>query len=72
MKKLMLSPLEVAATLSMSRAKFYQICSTGQFGPMPVRFGRKTLYRTNDVEKWVEGGCQSRTQWNRKDSKDGN
>jgi predicted DNA-binding transcriptional regulator AlpA len=63
MNKLMLSPSEVAATLSMSRAKFYQLCSTGAFAPLPIRFGRKTLYRTNDVEKWVEGGCKPRGQW---------
>ncbi|MHC4083976.1 MAG: helix-turn-helix transcriptional regulator [Planctomycetota bacterium] len=63
MSKLLLTPSDVAATLSMSRAKFYQLCSTGAFGPMPIKFGRKTLYRTSDIEKWVEGGCKSRSVW---------
>jgi predicted DNA-binding transcriptional regulator AlpA len=61
--KLLWPPAETAARLSMSRAKFYQLCSSGAFAPLPVRFGRKVLYRAEDVTQWVSEGCKPRGQW---------
>ena len=31
--------------------------------PRPVRIGRSTLWRTDELQAWVEAGCPRRDEW---------
>lgn len=31
--------------------------------PRPVRIGRATLWRVDELRAWVEAGCPSRKEW---------
>jgi predicted DNA-binding transcriptional regulator AlpA len=31
--------------------------------PRPVRIGRSTLWRADELRAWVEAGCPRRTEW---------
>ncbi len=31
--------------------------------PRPVRIGRSTLWRTDELRQWVAAGCPRRTEW---------
>jgi predicted DNA-binding transcriptional regulator AlpA len=31
--------------------------------PRPVRIGRSTLWRADELRAWVEAGCQRRAEW---------
>jgi predicted DNA-binding transcriptional regulator AlpA len=31
--------------------------------PQPVRIGRSTLWRVDELRRWVDAGCPRRTEW---------
>lgn len=31
--------------------------------PRPVRIGRSTLWRIDELQKWVDAGCPRRVEW---------
>ena len=37
--------------------------STGKI-PQPVRIGRKTLWRPEELKDWIAAGCPDRETWN--------
>ena len=47
----------------ISKSFFYQLHSTGQLGPMPIAFGRKKLWRVDELRCWVKNGCPNREVW---------
>ena len=52
-----------AAALGIGRSLFYQMLSDGRLGPVSIRFGKKRLFRLDELRKWVEGGCPTREKW---------
>lgn len=54
---------ETAKFLSITRAHLYALLASGRFGPVPIKLGRRTLFKTNEVRTWVEQGCPPRTIW---------
>jgi len=62
-KKLLLSATEVTTLLGLSCAGLYRLCSCGQMGPMPVKLGRRVLWRRVELEDWILAGCPRREQW---------
>lgn len=32
--------------------------------PRPIRIGRSTLWRTDELKRWVVAGCPDRASWN--------
>ncbi len=61
--QLLLGVGEVCSMLSIGRTHFYQQQSSGRFGPMPVKLGRRSLYRKAELEAWTEAGCPNREKW---------
>jgi len=62
-RPLLLDAKSLAAVLSVSRTTVYQMNNTGELGPMPIRFGRRTLWRYGEIAAWVRAGCPRREVW---------
>jgi len=62
---LLIPPAEAATALGVSRAMFYRLAADGRLGPLPIRFGRRTLYRAEELRAWVghDPPCPSRSVW---------
>lgn len=59
----LLVPAErVASLLSISTRHVRLLDATEQI-PVPLRIGRRTLWRVADIEGWVAAGCPSRHRW---------
>jgi predicted DNA-binding transcriptional regulator AlpA len=62
-KPLLLDAIEVAELLGIGRSLLYAMHSSGQLGPMPLKLGRCTRWRLDELERWVEAGCPPRVKW---------
>jgi len=51
--RLLLSAAEVAHVLSLGKRTIWSLLSRGTF-PKPVRVGRRRLWRTSEISRWVE------------------
>ena len=60
---LLLDGAEAAAMIGVSRSHLYALHSSGRLGPLPVRLGKRTLWRRDELERWVADACPSRQQW---------
>lgn len=61
--ELLLIPADVAARLcGVSRGHWWMLHSSGRV-PLPVRLGRKTLWRVGELHSWIEAGCPPREKW---------
>ena len=61
--QLLLDADQAASLLNVGRSLFYSMHSSGQLGPLPVRLGRRTLWRREELKRWVDAGCLPRDQW---------
>lgn len=61
--RLLIGAKEAADLLSISRSLFYEMKSSGQLGPMPISFGKRKLYRVEELKDWVNSGCMPREKW---------
>ena len=61
---------KVAAKLcGIGKTTWYQLHAAGRT-PLPVRFGRRALWRRDEIADWVAAGCPARHQWQaRKDGR---
>jgi excisionase family DNA binding protein len=48
--ELLLTDAEVAILLAISRRQVWRLVNTGELPP-PIRFGRSTRWRRNDIER---------------------
>lgn len=54
---------DTAADLcGVSRTTWWALHSSGRC-PMPVKLGRRTLWRRAELEAWTAAGCPPRTRW---------
>ncbi len=60
---LLLNIKAVAVALSLSPATLYRMSSAGELGPMPIRFGKRRLWRYEELAAWVRAGCPRREAW---------
>jgi len=60
---LLLSVEHVCELLGIRRTLFYSMIQTGRFGPLPLKLGRRRMYRRLDVERWIELGAPSREKF---------
>ena len=60
---LLLDAEEAATLIGVSRAHLYALYSSGRLGPTPVRLGKRSLWRRDELESWVASDCPSRQQW---------
>ena len=60
---LLVSPDEAARLLGIGKTTFYQFCSSGRIGPMAIKFGRRSLFRLDELREWVAADCPPRVKW---------
>jgi excisionase family DNA binding protein len=53
---------EVARILGISVRHVWALLAEDRL-PRPVRLGRSTLWRLEELRKWVEAGCPRREEW---------
>lgn len=55
---------KICKVLSVGRTRFLASEKSGMFGPMPVtNFGRRKLFRADEVKKWIKCDMPSRRNW---------
>jgi predicted DNA-binding transcriptional regulator AlpA len=59
---LLLDARAAARLCGVSRSHFLAMHSAGRV-PMPIRLGRRTLWRGAELATWIEAGCPSRDRW---------
>jgi excisionase family DNA binding protein len=59
---LLVSPVEAARLLGLSRSFFYECLSAGRIAARPIRFGRKVLFSVEEIRHFVESGCSATHQ----------
>jgi len=59
---LLLSAVEAAKALGISRSQLYSLHSAGRV-PLPVRLGRRTLWSREELAQWIRCGAVSREKW---------
>jgi len=48
---------EACCLLGIGRTLLYQMAADGRLGPKPVKLGNKTLFRFDELRRWViQGG----------------
>lgn len=60
---LLLSAKDTAVCLGISRSYLYEMSSSGILGPLPVKFGRRSLWIRDELTNWVAAGCPVRHKW---------
>lgn len=60
---LLVSLDEAARLLGIGKTTFYQLCSSGRIGPMAIKFGRRSLFRLDELREWVASDCPPRHKW---------
>jgi predicted DNA-binding transcriptional regulator AlpA len=67
---LLLPVKDVLALVGCGRTLWLSMVSSGRT-PAPVRLGRKTMWRREEILAWVEAGCPAREKWERMRGKRG-
>lgn len=52
----LLTVREVAALVKLSARQIYKMVSAGRMPP-PLKVGRSTRWRADDVRRWIVDGC---------------
>jgi len=65
MDKLLLKSEDAAETLGISRTHLYQLSSTGEIGPRPIKLGKCSVWSYLELHAWVAAGCPRREEWER-------
>jgi predicted DNA-binding transcriptional regulator AlpA len=60
--KLLLKAKEAAATCGKS-VRTWRTWDAAGWIPRPVRIGRSTLWRADELREWISAGCPRREQW---------
>ena len=60
---LLVSIDEAARLLGIGKTTFYQLCSSGRIGPMAIKFGKRSLFRLDELREWVAADCPPRVKW---------
>jgi excisionase family DNA binding protein len=60
---LLLSVEEAARKLGLKRSHFYALHSSGRLGPLPIKLGKRSLWRRDELEDWVAHDCPVRQVW---------
>jgi excisionase family DNA binding protein len=60
---LLVGTKETAQLLGIGVTTFYHLCSSGRIGPMALKFGKRSLFRIDELREWVKADCPSRDRW---------
>jgi predicted DNA-binding transcriptional regulator AlpA len=53
---------EAARLCGVSRATWYKLRKAGKV-PRPVRLGRRTIWRVDELREWMDSGCPALMKW---------
>lgn len=53
---------ELAKQLGISLRHLHALNSSGRL-PRPVRLGRSTRWRAEEIRRWLDAGCPARDRW---------
>lgn len=56
---------EAAAALCGRSSRTWRTWNATARIPRPIRFGRSTLWRIDEVRAWIAAGCPNREAWER-------
>lgn len=59
---ILLSARQVAAALGIGLTLLYRLHSEGRL-PLPIRLGRRTVWRASELTDWTCAGCPPRHLW---------
>ena len=59
---LLIPDTAAAALAGVSRAHWQRLRAAGKL-PLPVRLGRKVLWRRLEIESWIAAGCPDAGTW---------
>lgn len=59
---LLLDAKAAAKVCNISRAHFLSLHCAGRI-PLPIRLGRRVLWRATELSSWIEAGCPARDRW---------
>lgn len=54
---------ETARLISVSLVSLKRWNRSGRFGPAPIKLGKCSRYRRDEVLAWVNAGCPPRREW---------
>ncbi len=60
--RLLVDCREAAARCGIGRSLWLQLHAGGRV-PLPVRLGRRVLWRTDELRAWTAAGCPPRARW---------
>ena len=59
---LLLNATEAARLCGVGRTLWSEMHAAARV-PVPIRFGRRVLWRREELEAWVRAGCPARHRW---------
>ena len=59
---ILLDAKQAALMLGIGKTHLYALHSSGRL-PLPLRLGRRTLWRVDELKEWVSVGCPSCQKW---------
>jgi excisionase family DNA binding protein len=62
-ERLLVDVKEAAKALGISARHLAGLHSSGRLGPLPMKLGRRRLWRFDELKSWVEAGCPQREKW---------
>jgi len=59
---LLVGAIEAARLCGVSERTWWTLHAGGRC-PLPVRLGRRTLWRADELPAWIAAGCPARDRW---------
>jgi len=70
-ERLLVDSDDAAVLCGVSRTMWWTLHAQGRV-PAPVRLGRRTLWRVDELRRWTEAGCPPREKWLMQQGDNGN
>ena len=62
LEPLLLDARAAAALCGIGRSLWLELHASGRC-PLPIRLGRRVVWRREELEAWVRAGCPARERW---------
>jgi predicted DNA-binding transcriptional regulator AlpA len=61
-EQVLLDVRQTMAMFGLSKSSIYKLSAAGRF-PRPVRIGRSTRWRADELRAWLADGCPPLSRW---------
>lgn len=61
-KSLLINALDSADMCGVGKSQWYALVAAGK-APAPIKLGRKSLWRKDELKEWIGAGCPVRKIW---------